>query len=319
MSYGHLSDDHSISWPGGPISGCWASSPAGRQGSISRAAGLTTATPPRLAAIRGPSWTVLQNVWNANWEWVVGILACVVVLGFVLFVLSCIATGGIIRAAVEHDIDREYKLGTAWGAGYVTGGGIARLPLLTLLLAIVPGFLIGAPGLGAVGGAMSSAAAAVGFGLLAAVAILVSTAFWLALGVAFQFAQRLVVLEDGHVAQSLSTGFRLIRWHFKEVAFGWLILIALSIAVGIAFAILAVVVAIPAAALGFGGWAMGGMTGAIVAGSFAAVFFLGILLFAARAYSAYSSGHWALLFRKRRGLPAAGGRGATPPGARGPL
>jgi len=238
-----------------------------------------------------------------------------VVLGFVLFVLSCIATGGIIRAAVEHDMDREYKLGTAWRAGYVTGWRIAGLKLLTFLLAIVPGFLIGALVLGAVVGAMSSAAAAVGFGLLAAVAILVSTAFWLALGVAFQFAQRLVVLEDGHVAQSLSTGFRLIRWHFKEVAFGWLILIALSIAVGIAFAILAVVVAIPAAALGFGGWAMGGMTGAIVAGSFAAVFLLGILLVAAGAYSAYSSVYWTLLFRNVRGLPAPAARGAIAPAA----
>src|SRR3989454_3721148 len=315
MSYGHLSDDHSISWPGGPISGCWASSPAGRQGSISRAAGLTTATPPRLAAIRGPSWTVLQNVWNANWEWVVGILACVVVLGFVLFVLSCIATGGIIRAAVEHDMDREYKLGTAWRAGYVTGWRIAGLKLLTFLLAIVPGFLIGALVLGAVVGAMSSAAAAVGFGLLAAVAILVSTAFWLALGVAFQFAQRLVVLEDGHVAQSLSTGFRLIRWHFKEVAFGWLILIALSIAVGIAFAILAVVVAIPAAALGFGGWAMGGMTGAIVAGSVAGVFLVCLLLVAAGAHSADSSPYWTLLFRNVRGVPAPAARGAIAPAA----
>ncbi|OLC23904.1 MAG: hypothetical protein AUJ02_01220 [Chloroflexi bacterium 13_1_40CM_3_65_12] len=271
--------------------------------------------PTTSGSYKGPSWTVLQNVWNANWEWVVGILACVVVLGFVLFVLSCIATGGIIRAAVEHDMDREYKLGTAWRAGYVTGWRIAGLKLLTFLLAIVPGFLIGALVLGAVVGAMSSAAAAVGFGLLAAVAILVSTAFWLALGVAFQFAQRLVVLEDGHVAQSLSTGFRLIRWHFKEVAFGWLILIALSIAVGIAFAILAVVVAIPAAALGFGGWAMGGMTGAIVAGSFAAVFLLGILLVAAGAYSAYSSVYWTLLFRNVRGLPAPAARGAIAPAA----
>jgi len=263
----------------------------------------------------GPSWAVLQNVWNANWEWVVGILAFLLVLGFVLFVLGCIATGGIIHAAVEHDANREYKLGTAWRAGYATVWRIAGLRLLTFLLAIVPGFLIGALVLGAVVQAMNSSAAVVGFGLLAAAATLASMAFWLALGVAFQFAQRLVVLEDGHVAASLSTGFRLIRWHFKEVAFGWLVIVALSIGVGIASAVLAVVVAIPGIALGFGGWAIGGMTGAIVAGSFAAVFFLGILLIAASAYSAYSSVYWTLLFRNVRELPAPAARGAIAPAA----
>src|SRR2546428_4471873 len=100
--------------------------------------------PTTSGSYKGPSWTVLQNVWNANWEWVVGILACVVVLGFVLFVLSCIATGGVIPAAVDHDIDRENKLGTALRGGFVTGGGVAGLQLLPFLLAIVPGFLIGA-------------------------------------------------------------------------------------------------------------------------------------------------------------------------------
>jgi len=263
----------------------------------------------------GPSWAVLQNVWNANWEWIVGILAVLVVFGIVMFVLGCIATGGIIHATVEHDADHEYRLGTAWRAGYATGWRIAGLRLLTFLLAIVPGLLVGALVLAAVVGAMSSTAAAVSFGLVAALASLVSIAFWLALGVAFQFAQRLVVLEDGHVADSLSTGFRMIRWQFKAVAFGWLVLIALSIGVGIAFAVVAVVVAIPAVALGFGGWAIGGMTGAIVAGSFAAVFFLGVLLVATGAYSAYSSVYWTLLFRNVRALPAPAARGAIVPAA----
>lgn len=269
--------------------------------------------PAASGTYHGPSWAVFQNVWNANWEWVVGILAFVVVLGLVLFVLGCIATGGIIRAAVEHDMNREYRLGAAWRAGYATGWQIAGLRLLTFLLAIVPGFLVGALVLGAVVGAMNSSATAVGFGLLAAAATLASIAFWLALGVAFQLAQRLIVLEDGRVAQSLSTGFRLIRWHFKEVAFGWLILIALSIVIGIASAILAFAVAIPAVALGLGGWAIGGMTGAIVTGSVAAVFFLGILIAAAGAYSAYTSVYWTLLFRNLRELPAPATQGAIAP------
>ena len=80
-------------------------------------------------------------------------------------------------------------------------------------------------------------------------------------------------------------------------------------------AILAFAVAIPAVALGLGGWAIGGMTGAIVTGSVAAVFFLGILIAAAGAYSAYSSVYWTLLFRNLRELPAPAARGAIAPAA----
>ncbi len=107
----------------------------------------------------------------------------------------------------------------------------------------------------------------------------------------------------------------MIRWRFKEVALAWLILIGLSIGVWVAFAVLALIVAIPAVALGFGGWAIGGMTGAIAAGSFAAVFFLGILFVATGAYSAYSSVYWTLLFRNVRALPAPAARSAIIPTA----
>jgi hypothetical protein len=264
----------------------------------------------------GPSWSALQTFWNANWEWIVGIAAVLVVVGIVLFILGCIATGGIIRAAIEHDADRDYRLGTAWRAGYGTAWRIAGLRILTALLAIVPGLLIGSLAVAAVVGVMTSAGmAAASFGLAAVLTFVISIVFWLALSVASQLAQRLVVLEDGHVAESLSTGFRMIRWHFKDVALGWLVLIALSIGVGIATAVLAVVAAIPGVALGFGGWAVGGATGVIVAGSFAAVFFVGVVLAATGAYSAYSSVYWTLLFRNVRALPTPAPRGVIAPAA----
>jgi hypothetical protein len=88
-----------------------------------------------------------------------------------------------------------------------------------------------------------------------------------------------------------------------------------SIGVGIAIAVLTVVVVIPGIAIGFAGWAVGGTTGAIVAGSFAAVFVFGILLVATAAYSAYSSVYWTLLFRSVRALPAPATRGAIIPTA----
>jgi hypothetical protein len=255
-------------------------------------------------AYSGPSWAALQSIWNDNWGWMVGILAFCIVLGLVMFVLGSIATGGIIHAAVEHDAGRDYRLGSAWRAGLATGWRIAGLRLLVALVAILPGLLVGLLVLGAVAGTASSPAAAVAFGLLAAALLLASFVFWLALGAAFELAQRFVVLEDGQIVESLGKGFRMVRWHLGEIAIGWLILVALSIGAGIAGAILAVMVGLPAAALGFGGWAAGGMTGAIVTGSFAVVFFLGIVCAAGGAYSAYSSVYWTLLYRSVRALPA---------------
>jgi hypothetical protein len=264
-------------------------------------------------AYRGPSWTAIQSVWNDNFGLIVGLLALVLVVGIVLFVLGCIATGGIIHAAIEHDAEREYKLGTAWRAGTASGWRIAGLRLLSFLLAIVPGLLVGALVVAAVAGASASAAAAVAFGLTAGIAFLVSLVFWLALGVAYQFAQRLVVLEDGQVAPSLSNGFRMIRRHFGQVGLSWLLLIALSIAAGIAIALLAVVAAIPAITLGLGGFFLGGPIGGIVLGSFAAVFFIGVLVAAGGAYSAYSSVYWTLMYKNLRELPEPAGRGAIIP------
>jgi hypothetical protein len=268
------------------------------------------------ATYHGPSAAAIQAFLSDHIGWIVGAFAILLVLAVILFILGSIATGGIIRAAVEHDAGREYRLGTAWRAGYRTFWRIAGLRLLVALVALVPGLLIGALVLGAVTGANASApAAAVGLGLLAAAAFLFSMVFWLALSVAFELAQRIVVLEDGHVAESLSNGFRMLRWHLGEVALGWLILVGISIAVGIVGAILALMVGLPAAALGFGGWAVGGLTGAIITGSFAAVFFLGVLLAAAGAYHAYSSVYWTLLYARVRSLPAPAPGGAIAPAA----
>src|SRR5438270_1517680 len=129
--------------------------------------------------------------------WIAGILIFAAVVGIVLFVLGCIAAGGVIHAAVEHDAGHEYRLGSAWRAGYATAWRIAGLRLLTFLLAILPGVLVGALVLAAVAGATSSAAAGVSFGLLSAMASLVSIAFWLALGVSYELAKLVSVLGGG--------------------------------------------------------------------------------------------------------------------------
>src|SRR5438270_1544921 len=159
----------------------------------------------------GPTGQQIQAFWNQNWEWIAAIAIAILVVGLVLFVISCIATGSIVRAAVEHDDGRDYRLGTAWKAGFPTGWRVAGLKILTFLLAAVPALLVFSLFAAAVAGASSSmVGAAVGFGLSGAALGLVALAFWLFLSVAYQMAPRMVVLENAGVAESLSSGFRMI-------------------------------------------------------------------------------------------------------------
>jgi hypothetical protein len=261
----------------------------------------------------GPSTETLQAFWTGNWEWIVTLAGIALAIGIVWFILGCVATGGIIRAAVEHDDDHDYRFGTAWKAGYGTGWRIAGLRITVFALAVAAAIVVG--GLAGATAAFSTTfvPAAVIFALLTAAAALASAAFYIVLGVACEMAERLVVLENRPVFESLGEGFRMVRYRFKELALGFLIMIAISIVAGIAMALVAVLVAVPAGIFGFGGWLTAGATGLIVAGSIAAVFFLGVILPVAGAYSAYSSVYWTLLFRAVRSMPAPQARGAIVP------
>ena len=271
---------------------------------------------PRPAGETGPTWAQVQAFWNGNWEWLVGIAAVLVVIGAVMFVLSCIATGAIVNAAVEHDAGRDYRLGVAWRSGYRSGWRIAGLKVLVFLLAVVPALLIGSLVVAAVaGGANGVIGAAVAFGFTAFLALMVGIAFWLALSVSYQLAQRMIVLEDRKVAESLSLGFRMIVWHFGSVALGWLILVGISILAGIAALVVFGVIAVSAAAVGFGGFLAGGFIGAVVAGATAGVFAVGAILAVFGAYAAYSSVYWTLFFQRLRGLPAPAVQGTPVPAA----
>src|SRR5260370_37221992 len=63
--------------------------------------------PATSGTYHGRSWAVLLNVWHGNWEWIVGILAVFAVIFIVMFVLGCIATGGIIHPPGGHDAGNE--------------------------------------------------------------------------------------------------------------------------------------------------------------------------------------------------------------------
>ena len=254
-----------------------------------------------------PSTSAVQGYWNGNWEWIVAVLAILLLIGIVMFVLGCIADGGIIRAAVEHDEGRPYRLGVAWRQGYSTGWRIAGIRLLTLLLIAVPAVFVTTLGVAAAASASTAVGLAVILGLAAALAGLASLVFWLVLSVAAPLGERSIVLENTGVIDGLANGFRLIRWHFKEVAVAWLIMLAVSIVASIATAIFAVVAAvaigIPAGGAAVAAWWMGGTTGVVISVAIFLVFLVGALLAAAGLWSAYSSVYWTLLFNKVRALP----------------
>jgi hypothetical protein len=259
-----------------------------------------------------PSSAAVQGYWNENWEWIVGLIAVFAVFAIVMFAIGCIADGGIIRAAIEHDENRPYRLGVAWRSGYPSGWRIAGIRLLTLLLIAVPLVMIITLGVAAAATATSAVGVAVLFGLAAAATGLAALAFWLVLCTAEQLGERAIVLDGAGVTDALGTGFRMIRWHFKEVAIAWLIMLGLSIAAGIAMAVFtvlaAIIIAIPTGVIGVSSWVTGATAGVVVSVTFAIVFLIGAVLAAAGWWAAYSSVYWTLLFKRVSALPVAAAR-----------
>src|SRR5260370_30341186 len=95
--------------------------PAGGATPFNFSGGATTyGHPATSGTYHGRSWAVLLNVWHGNWEWIVGILAVFAVIFIVMFVLGCIATGGLSHAAVAPAADTENTFGKAGRRGCST-------------------------------------------------------------------------------------------------------------------------------------------------------------------------------------------------------
>lgn len=278
---------------------------------------------PDSAGSAAGALTDAEQWMQAHWVFLAAVGVGLVAVGFVVFVISVMSSAGLIAGVDDAAAARpEARLGTVWHRGIACFWRLFGMWLLVgLIAAVVMAVLIGIVVVPIVLSARAGAHIG-GVGVVAAVLIGIVMVFALipaaiVLTIVMKWAARALVLENTGVTASLSRGWRLFRRNFGSSILVWLIGAVLSLGVGIALAIVAFVVAVPAGLLLAASW--GDINPAVVAA-------LGVLgagalvaMLAVKAvWATYFGAYWTLAFRQltapQAPVSAAGGPGYEPLG-----
>jgi hypothetical protein len=233
-------------------------------------------------------------------------LGLIVALGVLLlllavawFLLSCVTTGSLVRAAAEHDAERPFGLGDAWRAGLRTFWSILGVRLLGILLGLVVLVAIGA--LAALG--VVTAVSGPRGGLVAVVAlgiVLVPVLIVLAIlaGLVLILATRAVVLEERGAGAAVGRGVQLLRTRLGRVLLAWLIQVALGFGAALAVTIALIPVILLAAGVVIAAVVAGGPLAAVAIGIPAGLVLLVTGVALTGVAGSYLSTYWTLAFRR---------------------
>lgn len=266
----------------------------------------------------------LESWVQAHWALLGALLVGLVVVGFILFVISVMATAGLVAGVDDAAARRPVaRLGTAWRRGVACFWrlfgmwvlvGLMVLVVMAVLIAIlvVPIAISAADGSG-VGGVGVVAAVLIGIVMLLALIPVAAV-----LNIVLEWAARALVLENTGVVASLSRGWRLFRANIGPSLLVWLVSIVLSLGAGIAIAVVAFAAAIPAGVLLAASW--GNIGPAVLAALGVLGLIVLVVLVAVKAvWATYFSAYWTLAFRQltapRTPAMAPGGPGYYPPGS----
>jgi hypothetical protein len=208
-----------------------------------------------------------------------GVVLLLVVVAY--FLVSCVATGALVRAAAEHDAERPFGLRVAWQVGMRKFAPILGLRLLGLAIVLVVGTVLG--GL------------AIGLFVLLTIALIPAA---IALSLAFTLATRAIVLEELRVFDALSRGVSLLSARLGRVLLVWLLGLLLGLAVGVLTGVALTVAAIPLVLVGVIVYAGFGTAAALTAAIPLVVLFTLAAIAVSGAAGSYLSTYWTLAFRR---------------------
>ena len=224
------------------------------------------------------------------------VLWLIIVIAF--FVLAAVCEGATIRASAEHDAERPFGLGVAWGAGVHTMWVIARFRLLLLalnlpLLLLIAGWVI----------ALLVALVNHNLGALAPLILtgLLLLVVWFVFGTYLFFLDRLgtraVILEELKAIPGIGRAHRLLLHRLGRTLLVWLLSIGVALVVGIALACVGALVVVPfvtvAALAGSGGSGAGLILATVIA-----IIFVPVLVVVYGFVAAVMSTYWTLAFRR---------------------
>lgn len=187
----------------------------------------------------------------ANWAPLLAIALGLIVLGFAMWVISIITTGGLIAGTdAAHGERPDAGLGAAWRAGVHSFWRLLGMWLLValavfgviLLLLLVIGLPIG---LSLSRGADFGTGAIVLIVLFVILLVLIAIPVGVVMQIVLSWANRSLVLEGTRIVESLRAGWRLFRSNVGTSLLVWLIGVGVSIGAGILLLVPLALVGIP--------------------------------------------------------------------------
>jgi hypothetical protein len=246
----------------------------------------------------GPPGPMTQALSNA--------LPLLIVLGALLavfaiayFLISCAATGALVRAGAEHDAERPFSLGEAWRAGGQSFLRILGLRLLVAVVELVAVLVLGAVIAAGVAAALSDqvAAAAVAF-VLGAVFLVLLVPVVVVLSIVMTLAVRAIVLERLGTLPAVARGARLLFGRLGRTLLVWLLSLGLGLGVSLALGLVAVALATPAVAVGAIAYSAGGWPALVPVGAVVLTLVIVALVLVGGAAGSYLTVYWTLAFRR---------------------
>lgn len=263
-----------------------------------------------------PAFPGLQNLGQqlqANIGLVVLAAAGLFMLVLALWIVSIAARGGLAYLVNEAAENRPVRARSGWGFGFRMWGRTFLigfvLGLPVFVLAMIIGIVVALAIAGARAGGGVAASGIVGACGVIGLAFVILIPLAIVIGVLYELALRHGVLDGMTTGGAISAAWWDLRHRFADVAVMWVILLALGIGFGIALAIVAFALFLPAIGLiAFGAWAPAAL-----------LFFVAfvVLLLPSAVFSTLISSSWTLFFRRLTGrdVPAALPVHAAPAGS----
>lgn len=222
-----------------------------------------------------------------------------VVIGFVWWILSVAAQGGLVYGANEAAEGRTPSLKESWGVGFSRWGRTFMISFVLGLPVLVGAGVMAVALIATIGGgAMSGDEAALGAGLAGGlclvlpVFVVLMIAISLIIGIVYQLALRYGVLDDISFGQAIKRGWDDL-WAKRGAFMMWLVMLLPGLAIGMVMLLFMLPFMLPAIALFVGEqYVMGGALLVLMAL---------VMLLPMAIYGTFISSAWTIFFRQMTG------------------
>ena len=228
-------------------------------------------------------------------------LAAVVVLALIYFFFYLVSQGALAEGVAAIDRGEERRFGLSFRSGLSNFWRVLGQILLLFLIALALALAVGLPA-ALVIGALIILPEAPGAGVIIVSVLVGLLAFLLfivgvvALYIVSEFALRALVVGGEGVTGAIGSGYRLFRENLGRSLLIWLLSIALSVGIGLAIAIVMLVVGLllflPTILLAAADFTVV----PVITGAFAGLAVLAILLVVSGAFGTFRHTYWTLAY-----------------------